>query len=190
VSEEKEKIVTSQAENVEKARDIFQQHGEFIRGVINYKVKDEDSADDIYQNLFISLVSSPIRSDVQDMRSFLYRTIINEASDYQMQTRRYKGRLERFRKNYAENLNYSINKKDTGDAFIEEEHIVKTFESVEKQLPVRWAKIIRMKYKDGYSSKEIAEKMHISDSSVRTYISWGLKRARKILGERKGGPNG
>ena len=73
------------SENVNSATKIFDEYGDFIYSVIRYKVKDEASAEDLYQDFFLSLVSSPIRKEVKDMKSYLYRAIINKIFDTKRQ---------------------------------------------------------------------------------------------------------
>ena len=91
--------------NVLTASEIFAEYGNFIRTVINYHVKNEHQADDLFQDFFLSLVYRPIPDSVDNIKSYLYRAICNDIVDNQRQLERYNAQI----KKYQERCNFAIN---------------------------------------------------------------------------------
>ncbi len=63
---------------VEKAMEVFDKHGDEIRAMIEFNVKDEFKAEDIFQDLFVSVVGKPIPPGVENVRAYLYRAVTND----------------------------------------------------------------------------------------------------------------
>ncbi|MHC4571195.1 MAG: RNA polymerase sigma factor [Planctomycetota bacterium] len=172
----------SMPRNVNYAAKIFSKYGDFIRGVIRYQVDNDAQADDLYQDLFLSLVSKPLPADIQNIKSYLYRAITNDAVDAR--------RIEKYQAlmhKYAEYSNYSINKSGPENALIEKEEMNKMFRLIEGWLPRSEAQAIILRYKHNYNTKEVAKKMKVNNRSVSRYISTGLYKVRQFLAARTGG---
>ena len=67
--------------NLDLTSKVFAEHGDFIHVVIRSQVKNEAQADDIFQDFFLSLVYNPVPKGVKNMKSYLYRAIINDVVD-------------------------------------------------------------------------------------------------------------
>ncbi len=169
------------AANMSRARKIFAEYGDFIYGVIRSKVKNDVRADDLYQNFFLSLVSDPISADMQNIKSYLYRAIINDIYDDTRKMQRY----AKLRKKYADHLYFSIKKNTLRNASIIEERIDKILNCVGGKLPSNELEAIILRYRKSCSADEIAEKMSIKKESVSRYICVGLKRIRQLLGAKQ-----
>lgn len=163
--------------NVALAAEVFSKYGDFIRAVIRYKVKNEAWAGDLFQDFFLSLVSKPIPAGVQNVRSYLYRAIINDIADGTRRVEKYKTRMNK----YAECLNYSINKSAPENALMEKEETDKMFKLIEGWLRRSEAQAVSLRYKNNYDIKEVARKMHVDDRTVSRYISTGLSKIRQSL---------
>ena len=170
------------ADNVNQADKIFARYGDFIYGVFCSKVKNEAQADDLYQDFFLSLVSDPIPPDVQNIESYLYRRITNDIIDALRRMEKYRV----LKKKYAKNLNFSINKNASTNAYIYEGQTDEIFRSIRGQLPAREAKAVTLRFRDDCNNQEIAKKLNVKKGTVRSYISRGLKKIRQFF-EGKGG---
>jgi RNA polymerase sigma factor (sigma-70 family) len=179
VRAEKESVSPS---NATCAAEIFSEYGDFIRAVICYKVKNEAWADDLFQDFFLSLISKPVPAEVQNIRSYLYRAIINDIVDATRRVENYKTRMNK----YAECLNYSINKNTPENAFIEAEETDKMFKLIEGWLRRSEAQAISLRYRNSYNIKEVAKKMHVDNRTVSRYISAGLSKIRQYLTVKQG----
>jgi RNA polymerase sigma factor (sigma-70 family) len=168
--------------NVASAAEIFSEYGDFIRAVIYYKVKNEAWADDLFQDFFLSLVSKPIPRGVQNVKSYLYRAIINDIVDTTRRVEKYKTRMNK----YAECLNYSINKNNPENALVEAEETDKMFKHIEGWLRRSEAQAISLRYRNSYNIKEVAKKMHVNNRTISRYISAGLSKVCQFLTVKRG----
>ena len=172
--------------NVGLATKVFAEYGDFIYGIIYYKVKNVAQADDLYQDFFLSLVSNPIPSGVKNIKSYLYKAITNDIIDASRQMERYKTLMNK----YANYLNFSINKNGSKNASIKEEQINEIFKLLWGQLSPSEAKAITLRYRKSCSINEVAEKMDVKKETVSRYICTGLKKIRQILKKKQGDYNG
>ena len=155
---------------------VFAEYGGFIRAVVRSQVKNEAQADDIYQDFFLSLICKPVPKGVKNIKSYLYRAIINDIVDAVRRAEKYRSRI----KKYSEQLNYSINKTNPRNA-LDNEEIDKMFALIKGWLPDSESQAINLRYRNRYSIKEVAEKMSVNRTSVSRYISVGLRKIRQYL---------
>ena len=66
----------SQEENVAAALRVFSEHGKAISSMIAYHVEDPSTAEDLYQDLFMSLVKRPIPTHIKAPLAYLWRAIL------------------------------------------------------------------------------------------------------------------
>lgn len=175
----KESVPTS---DVARAAEVFSEYGDFIQAVIRYKVKNETLAGDLFQDFFLSLVSKPVPTGVQNVKSYLYRAIINDIVDATRRVENYKTQMNK----YAECLNYSINKNTPENALIETEETNKMVKLIKGWLRRSEAQAISLRYRNSYNIKEVAEKMHVNNRTVSRYISSGLSKIRQFLTVKQG----
>lgn len=168
--------------NVARAAEIFSEYGDFIRAVIYYQIKNDDQADDLFQDFFLSLVSEPLPADIQNIRGYLYKMITNDIVDAARRVERYKTLM----KKYAECFNYSINKNRPENALIEIEQTNKLFKLIKGRLRHSEAQAITLRYRNSYNIKEVAKKMHVNNRTVSRYISAGLSKIRQFLTFKQG----
>lgn len=170
------------ADNVSSAAAIFAEYGDFIYQIALYKSRDENLANDLVQNFFLSSVFHPIPKNIKNIKSYLYKAIVNDIFD---QARRAKSQ-EKLLKKYAEQLDFSVNNNASQDAITKEEWYAKIFDIIGGRLSHSEARAIELRYKDGCSIEQVAEKMGVKKESVSRYISIGLKRIREIFGGKWG----
>jgi RNA polymerase sigma factor (sigma-70 family) len=168
--------IDNYAARVNIAAKVFGQYGDFIHAVIRCKVRNEAQADDLFQDLFLSIVSKP-PSSLQNIKGYLYKAITHDIVDAIRRVERYESHLRK----YGEKLNYSINKNGLENTLIEREELDKLFTLIKKRLPESESKAIALRYRDSHSTKEIAEKMGVEKRTVSSYISMGLKKIRRLL---------
>lgn len=173
------------ADNGSFAAKIFAEYGDFIYGVIRYKVENEAQANDLYQDFFLSLVSNPIPAGVKNIKGYLYRAITNDIFDAGRRMERYKALMNK----YADYLSFSINKGNSKNAFINKERTNQIFGLIEGYLSPSEAKAITLRYKNSCSIKEVAKEMDVKKESVSRYICTGLKKIRQLFKVKQGSYN-
>ena len=163
--------------NLELASQIFIEYGDFIHSVIYAKVQNDEKADDIYQDFFLSTVYKPIPPEIKNIKGFLYRAIINDITDAHRRVDRYKTNIQK----YNQKIKTLINKTPSENAFKEKEEIKEMLRLIHEQLPSSCSQAIILRFGDNLSIKEVAKKMNVKSSSVSRYISTGLKKLQRLL---------
>lgn len=159
---------------------------DFISRVIFSRVQDEEQAKDILQDFYLSVISRPPPKNVGDIRSYLYKALINDIADASRRLQTYKAYISKYR----EEINItSIIDSDAETKLIEDEQKKLMFEFILEQLPASSSIAIAYRFKNDHSIKKIAETMGVKRTSVSRYISDGLKTLRKILSEKYDIPN-
>lgn len=68
-------------ERVKQAENVFETYGDEIRVMISINVKEQSVADDVFQNLFLSVVHKPIPPHIERIEAYLYRIITKDQED-------------------------------------------------------------------------------------------------------------
>ena len=130
--------------------------------------------EDIVQETYVRVCQVDTADEIEDPRSFLFRTARNLALDY---VRRSETRLS----NSFDTLpDYDLPEKIlTNDATFDEvatnEEFAGFCEAV-RHLPQRCRRAFVLKKVYGFSQREIAEQMNISESTVEKHIARGITR--------------
>ena len=142
---------------------IVKMHIDTIYRIAVSHTKTSADADDVVQQTFLKLLTkSPEFNDFEHEKRWLIRVCINECNNlFSSFWRKYVESIE------AMNTEPAFMMKENGDLYY-----------AMKELPVKCRIVIYLFYYEGYSSKEIAEIIHIKEATVRTR----LVRGRKILG--------
>ena len=158
------------------AAKVFCDYGDFIRNVIYAQIQDEDRVDDLTQAFSISLITNPMPEGVQNVKAYLYKKIINDITDANRRTRRYRC----FTRKYAE-----VYECPAGQAIPNElaqaEEVERVYELIENRLPHSEARAVTLRYQEHHSVREAAEKMGVDDMTLRGYVCEGLGRIRRLL---------
>jgi RNA polymerase sigma factor (sigma-70 family) len=159
------------------AAEIYKKYSKFVRGVINYRVKNEALADDIFQDFFLHLVANPLSKDIKFIEEYLFQTVMNFIVTSLRRSAEYQGRLNR----YVQQRRY-VNRQSAPDArIINVEEAQKMFELIELVLPNFQATAVKRRYKDECDIHEVSETMGVDIKSVSRYISAGLGRIHRVL---------
>ncbi|MHC4117884.1 MAG: RNA polymerase sigma factor [Planctomycetota bacterium] len=165
------------------AAKMFHDYGDFIKKVICSQVQDDNQAEDVCQDFFLSLVSYPVPQHVQNVKAYLYKAITNDIIDATRRTAKYRACMCK----YAELCNRPVAQKTPEEILLEIEETSKLFELIEKQLPRAEAEAVSLQYRNSYDVKEIAEAMGVANATARAYISDALDTLRRLLGSMEAG---
>jgi RNA polymerase sigma factor (sigma-70 family) len=168
---------TSQNDNKELVFQMFTEHADFISKVIFTHVRNEEMANDLYQDFFLSLISRPIPPNINNIKSYLYKAISNDIADAKRRMKKYEENIQK----YSEKFEFTINNSNPTDALIEEEQKNLMFEFIMQQLPNSSSQAILYRYGDNQSIKEVGKTMGVKSTSVSRYVSTGLDKIKKIL---------
>ncbi len=160
---------------VDIAARIFEEHKDFICNVIYTHLYNKELAEDIFQDIFLSLVSRPIDSNISNFKSYLYRTIKNDIIDAARKAKSYENRIHRFTENQKR---ITPKNNDPVSIIISTEKRRCLFKMVEENLSPSEARAIIHRHKEGLDLEETSEKMKIKKQSVSRYASVGIKKLR------------
>lgn len=163
---------------VRRAVAIFNEYGDFIRAVIRFQAHDRSWQEDLFQEFFLTLIRKPVPADVRNVKSFLYRAVVNHILD----SVRARDNYRRAVKKYAKKARIPINTWSAGNVFIEDtEERNATIASLARHLQEREAQAFVLRYRDNFSVGEIAARMGVNARTVSRYLSESLKRLRETL---------
>ena len=174
-----EPCVTSEpcANSADSAARIIHEHESFIRWVIRMQNNSTASEDDLFQDFYLRLIANPVPVDVRSVKGYLYKALLNHLAVSYHQTSMYEKKIEKFRKKSK----ISVNKFDPTRALLIREEMNKMFEFIKEISPGQRYMAITLRYRDGFSIQEVADRMGLKNSSVSKYISIGLGKVRKCL---------
>ncbi len=166
-------------ERVKQAEDIFETYGDEIRAMISLNVKEQSMADDVFQNLFLSVVHKPIPRHVDRIGAYLYRIVINDVID---ETRKTNGYYD-FVRGYGRHNNRRTSQEPPDNEAIEVEDARKMLQAIERQLTSREAEAVLRKYVYGNNVSDGAKAMNVDSRTFSRYLSRGKRRIHQFIGK-------
>jgi RNA polymerase sigma factor (sigma-70 family) len=156
---------------------VFLDHKDFIRKVICFHIQNEDQADDLFQDFFLSFISHPLPGNIRNIESYLCKAINNDIIDALHRKQSYRNSLH----GYFEHSCCASIQKTPEETVLKMEETSIILEIIEKRLPRTEAQAVYMQYRDSNNAKEIGEKMGVGAATARGYVSEGLSRIRGLL---------
>ena len=175
------KLKSCAPNNVERAAELFDEHGDFIRSIIRFHVRNEAEAEDLFQDLFLSIVAKPLPEEVRNIKGFLYKLTSDIVKDTFRRINRYKIRMRRYTECHLQ-----IAENHPASSLIDVEETIKMFDLIERSLSTKEALAVTMRYRDNCDTGKVAEKMGVTNRSVSRYVSIGLKKIGHVLDKKQG----
>ena len=140
------------------------------------KLKDREVAKDIVHDLFISIWQKRSELSIKgQVSSYMYAAIRNRVIDYISK--------EKSKLKYLETLTEpSQQESSEPDYLLREKQLAEQIESVLDRLSPRVKEVFDLSRKEYLSHKEIANKLNISEHSVRGYIKLALRLLKMKFG--------
>lgn len=113
-------------------------------------------------------------SQIENIEAYLFRATKNKAIDFL----RALANDDKLRSHYFSN--YSL-EDNTVEKEINHRELIKLLGTAIQQLPPQRSLIYQLSQVDGYSRKEIAEKMNISESTVKNQLTSAISSVRNFL---------
>jgi len=155
--------------------EIYDRYAATLAGFAGSKLYNLDDAKDILHDLFVKLWENRGQIHINsDLQSYLFGMVRHRIVD--------KIRKNITREEYASMLQslttanqYSVDKQ------VEAKELRQTIENSMLQLPARVKEIFKLSREEGLSNREIAEKLNLSEQTIKNQISAALKHLRKSL---------
>ena len=167
-------------ERVRLATEVFRKYGTEIRAMIQFTVRDQAEADDLFQNLFLSLVARPLPLDIRSIKRYLYKAILHDAIT---QTRREQCH-RRHIKVYASHQNRPW-PEDPQDVLMRAEQMRTILQMAQTLRPTE-AKAILCEYGLDCDRQHASRDMGIKRRSFAKYLWRGLRKLRHATLVREG----
>jgi RNA polymerase sigma-70 factor (family 1) len=155
--------------------EIYNRYAESLAGFAASKLYDLDDAKDILHDLFVKFWEN---------REQLY--IISNLQSYLFSIIRHRI-IDKIRKNITREEYASIAQSLTAvyphsiDKHVEAKELEQTIGKLLNQLPPRVKEIYKLSREQGLSNHEIAEKLNLSEQTIKNQLSTALKHLRKSL---------
>lgn len=164
-------------QRVDRATRIFADHGLAIRSMIRQHVTDQEEEDEVYQNLYLSLVCNPPPETLTNVMAYLHTVIRNDVIDA---VRQRKGRQQMVSK-YA----LSRPRDEVADApderVTQAEDVQRITSLVGRLLPAHEARAVIERYVYGHSMTDIASHLRVKERTASRYACVGIRRIREVV---------
>ncbi|MDN5203820.1 sigma-70 family RNA polymerase sigma factor [Fulvivirgaceae bacterium BMA10] len=151
---------------------LYERYADRMFRVAYRYVKNEFDAEDILINGFVKVFQNLCRMEYmgeKSLEAWIKRIVINEA-------------LMHLRKNNNFNLVEDTYANTVGEAStIHSELAAEEIYALILQLPIGYRTVFNLYVIEGYSHKEIAEKLNVSENTSKSQLSKGRALLRKIL---------
>lgn len=136
---------------------------------------DQQDAEEIVQNCFVKLWEKRLSAEtIQSFKSYLFRSVYNSCMnvfEHEKIKRQYYSAAEfKLKEIYANQAEMSLTPNLT-DRILEE---------IEK-LPDKNQEVFKLRFLEGYNTKEVSEMLDITPRTVETHVSKSLKHLRETL---------
>lgn len=140
------------------------------------KLKDTDEAKDLIQEIFVSLWNKKETVNIStSLKSYLYVSVRNKVLDYISH--------QQIANRYADSLQAFIDKGNCiTDHLVRERLLSKIIDHQIAQLPEKMRVIFEMSRKEVLSHKQIAQRLNLSEDTVKKQVANAVKILRNKLG--------
>ncbi len=140
-------------------------------------LKNQEEAKDIIHDLFSNIWQNRESLNIEgSLAAYLYQSVRNRVINFQLKNKRADNYINSFQ-HFLE----TFNQADT-DHLVRENMLKEMIEYEISSLPEKMRVVFEMSRKQGLSHKEIAEKLNITEQSVRSHVKGALKRLRYRIG--------
>lgn len=133
--------------------------------------------EDIVQEAYVRICQIEQKENIQQPRSFLFKTVRNLAIDH---IKRAEVRLVDSSENFTEFELFPECDDEIYQQVANDEEFAQYCEAI-RHLPVQCRKVFVLKKVYGYSQKEIAQQLELSESTVEKHVALGVKRCTYYL---------
>ncbi|MFA5574735.1 MAG: RNA polymerase sigma factor [Brumimicrobium sp.] len=168
--DDKNLVKECQAENATAQRELFDRFSSKMLGVTIRYMKDQSRAEDVLQEGFIKVFKNIHRFENKgSLEGWIRRIMVNTALDHIRKYKKEKYNIE------LDGTTFKVSVNSKAESILQTEVLLELVQ----QLPEGYRVIFNMFAIEGYSHKEIAEKLEISESTSKSQYL----RARKALRE-------
>ncbi len=149
---------------------LFNEQSKGLRKYFRYRIRKSADIPDLVQEVYLRLLTVKDPKAIRRPVSYLYSVASNLLKEYRQRERRFVN-LSDFDEKTA---NKVLGELPSLDGELEEIQILNRLHSVIARMPEKIRTAMTLKYRHGLTYSEIAEVMHFSSSSVKTFLATGI----------------
>jgi RNA polymerase sigma-70 factor (ECF subfamily) len=160
---------------------LYKSYHRYLLGVARLYVSSDEIAEDLVQDLFVKLWEQPslLTANIS-LRGFLYRSIHNSCINYILRKQSKYSSLDLTTREKLKEL-LKANPEDQPETKFMTAEMDSAIKKAIKDLPPECCKIFLLSREEELSYKEIAQKLNISENTVKVQIYKALCRLRELL---------
>lgn len=141
---------------------VYERHREELRSFFRSSLRKADGADDLVQELYVTLVRFPPREPLRDPSAYLYKVAWHLLQRFKKRERRAPETADHAR---LEEL-FQMSAADASAEIAAEQQLIQLL----KELPPLYGAVLLLNRRDGMNYSDIANRLNISVSQVRRYL--------------------
>ena len=154
--------------------ELFKRYWRNAHGIANAKVHSKEVAEEIVQDLFITLWDKRATLHIHNFSSYLYTTVKNKSLNY-IEACIVREKYWDYYKAFVPQYDESTEKTVAYDELVE------VIENEVNHLPEKSKKVFRLNRLEGRSISEIASTLNLSEKAIEYHITRSLKQLRLHL---------
>ena len=154
--------------------ELFKRYWRKAQGIANAKVHSKEVAEEIVQDVFITLWDKRSSLRIHNFSSYLYTTIKNKSLNY-IEACIVREKYWNYYKTFVPQFDESTEKTVAYDELVE------AIENEVNHLPEKSKKVFRLNRLEGRSIAEIASTLNLSEKAIEYHITRSLKQLRLHL---------
>jgi RNA polymerase sigma factor (sigma-70 family) len=144
-----------------------------------------ENAEDILQNFFLSLILKPLPPETKDIRSYLYRSLINDIKDFNRREKTHRQKIRNYRDYLIQKSNFGIVVDAPDLGLTRKEQANRIFTIANTRLAPHMRITFNLRYKLGYRIGQISKTTGVKKNVIRVYLTSARKMIRYWIGERE-----
>jgi len=150
---------------------LFREHYMRMYRLAMALLKDSESSKDVVSDIFADMLSKGEVPDVENIGSYLLVSTRNRC----VNIINHQSLTEQVHKLLAIELKVSLNARETEDRYLQ------VMQYIENDLPPQAQRVMRMRYQDNCSYKEIAEALEISEKTVYKHLHESILKMQEYF---------
>lgn len=154
---------------------LLSSHQQALNRFATRKLGSPDAAADILQDAYLRLSGCQASEKINNPRAFVFRIVTNLIIDYQRKS------VNRIPHEADEQVLHAIPDQQNLDTRIDGQQRLAAIDDAMGQLPEKSRQAFYLNRVEGYTHKEVAKKLQLSESMVAKHLARAMRHCREHL---------
>ncbi|OQK16427.1 RNA polymerase subunit sigma-70 [Methyloprofundus sedimenti] len=155
--------------------ELLTEHHHALNRFATHKLGSPDAASDVLQDAYLRLANSQQTEKINNPRAFVFRIVSNLIIDYQRKS------VNRILHETDDQILHSIPDPQALEISIEGQQRLALINEALAQLPEKCRQAFYLNRVEGYTHKEVAEKLQLSESMIAKHLVRAMRHCREHL---------